>query len=105
MLTVDEVRLRLRRRLEELVGLEEADLLLDRPDGGWSELVTKQYLAHELDLRFTAQESKLDAKLEAKLSELNTTMHQEFRAQTWRLVTVMLGVIAAVGGIVAAIQG
>ena len=86
--------------MEELVGLEEADLLLDRPDGGWSELVTKQYLAHELELRFAAQESKL----EAKLSELNTTMHREFRAQTWRLVTVMLGVIAAVGGIVAAIQ-
>ena len=38
-----------------------ADILLDRPPGGWSDLVTNQ----TLDLRFAAFEERFDRKVEA----------------------------------------
>ena len=38
-----------------------ADILLDRPPGGWSDLVTNQ----SLDLRFAAFEERVDRKLDA----------------------------------------
>ena len=60
-MTVDEDRVQLRSRLEELVGVSGADILLDRPPGGWSDLVTN----HSLDLRFAASEERFDRKLDA----------------------------------------
>jgi hypothetical protein len=39
-------------RLEELVGVSGADILLDRPPGGWSDLVTNE----SLDQRFAVSE-------------------------------------------------
>ena len=59
-MTVDEDRMHLRTRLEELVGVSGADILLDRPPGGWNDLVTN----HSLDLRFAASEERFDRKLE-----------------------------------------
>ena len=38
-----------------------ADILMDRPPGGWSDLVTN----HTLDLRFAAFEERFDAKVDA----------------------------------------
>ena len=60
-MTVDEDRVRLRSRLEELVGVSGADIRFDRPPGGWSDLVTN----HSLDLRFAASEERMDRKLDA----------------------------------------
>jgi hypothetical protein len=60
-MTVDEDRMQLRTRLEELVGVSGADILMDRPPGGWSELVTN----HTLDLRFAAFEERFDRKLDS----------------------------------------
>src|SRR5258706_246142 len=40
--TVDEDRMHLRTRLEELVGVSGAKILMDRPPGGWSDLVTNR---------------------------------------------------------------
>jgi hypothetical protein len=60
-MTVDEDRVQLRSRLEELVGVSGADILLDRPPGGWSDLVTN----HSLDLRFAASEERFDRKVAA----------------------------------------
>jgi hypothetical protein len=59
--TVDEDRMHLRTRLEELVGVSGAEILMDRPPGGWSDLVT----THTLDLRFAAFEERADRKLDA----------------------------------------
>jgi hypothetical protein len=59
--TVDEDRMHLRTRLEELVGMSGAAILMDRPPGGWSDLVTN----HTLDLRFAAFEAHFDRKLDA----------------------------------------
>jgi hypothetical protein len=39
-MSVDEARMKVRKRLEELVGVSGAEILMDRPPGGWSDLVT-----------------------------------------------------------------
>ena len=102
------VRMRLRRKLEELVGVEEADLLMDRPPGGWSALVTKEHLALELgalEERMNARFARIDARFETiesrfdgKLDTLRAEIEKGFRAQTWRL----LGAVAAFAGILVA---
>jgi len=154
------VQVRLRRKLEELVGVEEADLLMDRPPGGWGSLVTKDWLDERLthgreltdvrfrgiderfrslegrfDERFRSFEDRMDArfggiderfrsledrfderfrgidrqfevvyaKLDSQRYELLGAMHEEFRNQTWRLITALFGAIAMLAAVVAAV--
>ncbi len=66
-MAVDEQWLRVRRSLEEKLGVEEASFLMDRPPGGWSELVTTR----TLDLRFDAFEARMDARMDARFGEVN----------------------------------
>jgi hypothetical protein len=66
-MSVDEARMKLRTRLEELIGVSGAEILMDRPPGGWSDLVTN----HTLDLRFAAFEERSDRKLEALESRMD----------------------------------
>ena len=70
-MAIEDARVRLRTKLESAFGAEEASILMDRPPGGWNDLVTNHVL---------------DAKLEALRFELIATMERGFRAQTWRLV-------------------
>jgi hypothetical protein len=106
----EPVRARLRRRLAEEYGMDEADLLLEHPPGGWDQLVTKDYLDLKLavvDARFEAVESRLSA-LESRMTavELRLTsiddrlsaLAAELHAQTWKLIGAMsalLGVVVA----------
>ena len=81
-MTIEEVRVRLRTKLEAAFGAEEASILMDRPPGGWNDLVTNQVL---------------EARLDALKFELVATMERGFRIQTWRLLGamfVMFGVFA-----------
>ena len=80
-MAAEEVRTRLRQKLEVAYGMEEAAMLMDRPPG---DLVTN---------------AALDQRLTAFRYELMAEMHREFREQTWRLITAML---AAMGTLVAA---
>ena len=77
-MTTEDVRVRLRAKLESTFGSEEASILMDRPPGGWNDLVTNQML---------------DAKLDALRFELVATMERGFRAQTWRLTTALLATV------------
>jgi hypothetical protein len=70
-MTTEEVRVRLRTKLESAFGAEEASMLMDRPPGGWNDLVTNQVL---------------EARLDARKYELIATMEKGFRNQTWRLL-------------------
>jgi len=92
-MVVDDVRVRLRRKLEDSFGAEEASYLMDRPPGGWNELVTVPVL---------------DARLSALGDELRSELQRELRAQTWRLATLVVAaqavVVAAIGGIGAALR-
>ncbi len=122
-MTVDEDRMRLRTRLEELVGVSGAEILMDRPPGGWSDLVTN----HTLDLRFAAFEERFDRKVDAlearvdrKVDALTANMELRFaevdhrfdrfehellaqvdrrlRSQAWMTIST----IVAVGGVLVA---
>ncbi len=111
-MTVDENRVQLRSRLEELVGVSGADILLDRPPGGWSDLVTN----HSLALRFAASEERFDAQfaeLEHQMEmrfaaidhrfdrfehELLGQVDRRLRSQAWMTIST----IVAVGGVIVA---
>ena len=121
-MTVDEPRMQLRTRLVELVGVSGAEILMDRPPGGWGDLVTN----HTLDLRFAAWEERFDHKvdaLEARMdlrfaavdarfaavdhnfdllraemreqgADLRAEMDRRFRAQTWTMLSAFTGLMA-----------
>ena len=81
-MAVDDVRIRARQRLEELIGVDEAAFVVgDRPPGGWDALVTKEHLALELN---------------ALRHEVLGALHQELRAQTWKLATALLATVGVI---------
>jgi hypothetical protein len=82
-MTVDDARLRARRELEEIgLSMESASYLLDdQPPGGWDSLVTKE-------------------ELRAEMAGLRAELHQELRAQTWRLATALLVTITLMTAII-----
>ena len=92
------VQLRLRRKLEELVGVEEADFLLDRPPGGWSALVTKDWLderlTHERELndeRFRGLEGRFDERfrgIDGRFLSLEGLLDERFRGIDGRFVSL-----------------
>jgi hypothetical protein len=98
-MTVEEVRMRLRRKLEGMLGEDEAAMLMDRPPGGWSDLVTNQTLNAILDARFDA----LDHRFESFKRELKSEMDKGFRDQTWKMVTAFLTTQSVVIGVFGAL--
>jgi hypothetical protein len=88
---------------------------MDRPPGGWSDLVTN----HTLELRFAAFEERFDRKLDALEArtelrfagidhrfdrfehELLAVVDQRLRAQIWVSIST---IIAAMGIVVAAVR-
>jgi hypothetical protein len=88
-MTVEDVRVRLRAKLESAFGAEEASILMDRPPGGWNDLVTNQMLDAKLDaLRF-----ELVGQMSELRGELIAALERGFRAQTWRLTTALLATV------------
>jgi len=61
-----------------------AEILMDRPPGGWSDLVTN----HTLDLRFAAFEERSDRKLDA----LEARMELRFAAVDAQFAEIRSGV-------------
>jgi hypothetical protein len=87
-MVVDDVRMRLRRKLEDSFGAEEASYLMDRPPGGWNELVTVPVL---------------DARLSSLGDEVRSELQRELRAQTWRLATLVIAAQAVVVAVLGSI--
>ena len=92
-MAIDEQRLRIRRSIEEKLGVEEAAYLIEgRPPGGWEDLVTKEYL----DLRLEA----LEERLGRRMAELSSSVDRRLRAQTWITTGTMitgLGIAFGIG--------
>lgn len=95
-MAIDEQRLRVRRSLEEKLGMEEASYLMDRPVGGWSELVTN----HTLDLKLAV----LEAKLDAMRFELLAEMDRRFTGLAWQVLTGIIAGMAVMGGVFAGLM-
>ena len=73
-MTVDDVRTRLRARLEQEYGVDEASVLMDRPPGGWGDLVTHESLHRELtamEVRTDLKLAALEARLVAKFADVD----------------------------------
>lgn len=100
-MTVEEISARLRARLQEEYGVDEASILMDRPPGGWGELVTNQ----SLDRRLAPEFALLRSEMNAGFATLQSSIDRQVNAQTWRLVTAMLSsmavLIAVVGTLIA----
>ena len=129
-MTVDDVRAHLRPLLEREFGVDGAAYLIDRPPGGWSDLVTNRTLERELDalrhelradmagLRsdLRSEMAGLGVDLRSEMADLRSEiaglrsdgadgradLHDQMRAQTWQFAKL---VIAAQGVMVAAIGG
>ena len=95
--------MRVRRSLEEKLGVEEASYLMDRPAGGWSQLVTNQ----TLDLKFDVVDQRFESlrhELTSEMQALRAELHQSIRQQTWAVMTVLvasLAVFATIFGVLA----
>lgn len=117
-MAIDEQHARIRRSLEEKLGVEEAAFLMDRPPGGWSSLVTNETLDRRLealearvDARFEGLEGRLAGRFEAvdhRFEALRHELRADFRDHTnrlilWMVPTVFAG-LAAMGGAAALIR-
>ncbi len=113
-MTVDDVRTRLRAKLEQEYGVDEASVLMDRPPGGWGDLVTHDSLHRELtalegrmDLKLAALEARLDAKFAAIdhrfdrfEHELLSQVDRRLRAQAWVTITTVVGAMGVIAALV-----
>jgi hypothetical protein len=101
-MAIEEARLRLRRQLEDTFGVEEASILMDRPPGGWNDLVTNQSLAREMDAlrsELRGEMAELRGEVKGEMAALSASVDRRLRAQTWITTTTMLtgmGLVAAV---------
>ena len=116
-MAIEEARLRLRRQLEDTFGVEEASILMDRPPGGWNDLVTNQSLAREMDGLRTELRGEM-AELRSEMSELRIELRSEMaqlssdvvasvdrrlRAQTWITTTTMIASVGLAATLAAAL--
>ena len=100
-MAVDErSRLQLADAAKQALGDEAGITLMELlPPVGWAEVATKPDLGHletVIGARFGAVESRLE-RLEGRFDDVA----REIRAQTWKLMTLM---VAVVGVVVAAVR-
>ena len=115
-MSIDDVTSQLRSQLQEAFGVDGATYLMDRPPGGWSDLVTNESLdrrisALEHGLRSDIQvlRSETVAEFAILRSEMSTMRHElraeiagEIRGLTWRLMTAMLSSMAVLVAVMVA---
>ena len=105
-MTVNDISARLRARLQEEYGVDEAAILMDRPPGGWNDLVTTESLDRriaEFGARIDARFEAVDARFGELKHDLTATIEREFRAQTWRLMSAMFSAMALLVAVVAVV--
>lgn len=69
-----------------MLGPEEASWLMDRPPGGWSDLVTNE------TLRLTADALRADFR--AEMAQLSASVDRRLRTQTWIATSTLVAGLA-----------
>ena len=94
-MAVDDIREQVRRTLEELMSAEEASYLMDRPPGGWSDLVTKDYLDARLDGLRGELRTEI-AGVRTELAHLRTQIERQTTSLLrWLVPTVFAAIVAS----------
>jgi hypothetical protein len=109
-MALEEIQVRLRRQLQEMFGAEEASILMDRPPGGWNDLVTNQTLDLKIDVlrgelrgemaELRGELAEFRGDLRSEMAALSASVDRRLRAQTWISTTTLVAGItlaAAVG--------
>jgi hypothetical protein len=80
-MAVDEPPTRIRQVLEERLGMETASYLMDRPPGGWSNLVTTEVLDLRLELNRSEMREEfalVRSEMREEFASVRTEMREEF---------------------------
>lgn len=88
--------------------MDEAAIIMDRPPGGWSDLVTNDSLHQQLNDKVALLQAEIGA-LRTEMtgectvirSEFRADLEREMRGQTWRLITAMGSFVAFAGLVLA----
>jgi hypothetical protein len=104
-MAIDErARHELHRKLEEILGAEEAATLMAHlPPVGWADVSTKHDLAQlreYIDLRFQSMEDRFDGKLDKLEGRLYERMADFAATITRTTVISVVGSVVSVGGLV-----
>jgi hypothetical protein len=97
-MAVEDVAVRVRRKLNETFDAEETSYLMDRPPGGWSDLVTN----HTLDVKLDALRTELRGEMALMRAEIIGSVDRRLRAQTWVMTSTLIagmGAAIAIGRI------
>jgi hypothetical protein len=98
MAITEENRHHLYTRLEQVLGPEEATVLMEHlPPVGWADVATKRDLEH--------LETRIDAKLEAMELRWDSTLDRRLADFTRTIVFAVFAAQAALAGLVVAIAG
>lgn len=96
MAITEETRHHLYRRLEEVLGSEEASTLMEHlPPVGWADVATRRDLDHaETALRSDMEKMKtgIRSDMEKMGLSLEARLERELRVMTWRLVGALITV-------------
>jgi len=105
-MSIDDVTTQLRGQLQEAFGVDGATYLMDRPPGGWNDLVTNDSLDRQFNVfrrEMTAEFAVVRSEISSLRFELRAEMNTGFRDQTWRLMTAMLSMMAVLIAVIAAL--
>ncbi len=107
MAITEKSRHELYRRLEEILGPDEATTLMEHlPPVGWADVATKDDIRtlggriDQLDGRIDQLEVSVNARLDVLGSDLRTEMHSTLRTNAY----LTIGAMAALVGLISAIS-
>jgi len=103
MATDERSRHQMYLKLEEVLGREEADALMDHlPPVGWADVATKRDLSLHVDqlaVRLEGRMDVLESKLEAMESRLDAKLQATLRSQLLTTLRFMSGLFVALVGL------
>jgi len=103
MLVGEGQRRALHERLVEVLGVDQADALMEHlPPSGWGDVARRSDLDHlervlriEMESRMDRIESRFDSKFDSFGGELRAEMARQSRTVVWSSVVLVVGVVGS----------